>query len=163
MSIKIIRDDFTPYLQSLNKKSSNSGLKPFLTAQMPEMKKNEQEMFRRQVFFNGFYEEDWQPLKVSTIKRRTIKQTWYGAAQSTLKETMHLFYNLLNFSTGLNQGQPAARLRVSSGQHPSGETYKQIAQKHQDGLGSWMPARPVYSWLLSTQDKVFDNLIRHMF
>ena len=156
MALTIQKDTFTPFVNGILSRSSNTQMKGFLNRQRSEMEHNESEMFRRQVFFNGFFEESWTDLAVATIKMRRQKGTWKGMADSILKEHNLLFYKLLDFSTGVRAGSPIARLTVGQGTHSySKESYKKIAKKHQDGLGVNLPARPVYSWLKRTQDTIF--------
>lgn len=156
MSIRIIKNEWEPFVNGILSRSSNTQMKGFLNRQRNEMEHNEAEMFRRQVFFNGFFEESWVDLSVNTIKLRRQKGTWKGMAESILKEHNLLFYKLLDFSTGMRAGSPIARLTVGQGTHSySKESYNKIANKHQEGLGVNLPARPVYSWLKRTQDTVF--------
>jgi hypothetical protein len=163
MSFKVSKDTFTPFIKDLTKKASQPKLKGFLTSQRNEMERNETEMFRRQVYFTGFYEADWEPLAVATVKNRTKKGTWHGSADSILKEYRLLMYKLLNFGLRTNGNSLIARLFVGTGSHSySRESYKSIAKKHQEGFGVNLPKRPVYSWLLSSQKTIFNNFIKHI-
>jgi len=91
------RDTFSPELQKYKKRASAGELRAYLGSTSVGMlfRRNIDEAFRQQIYFNGIATENWRDLKQSTIFKRQKRKNWRGMSESIHKETLELMQRLL--------------------------------------------------------------------
>jgi hypothetical protein len=146
------QDTFTPMIDKMLKNAKSTAMRSFMQTQTPILKQNVDESFRRQVYFGGT-EQPWDALATYTKTKRMIKGTWYGEANSTLKETFRMFNRIKAGGSVGKTATGAFFARLS--------TTDRIALIHQYGNDK-IPKRPPYSLLAETQVKLVTNAVKFL-
>lgn len=83
---EVTKDTFTPYLNELCQRFSDSGMKTFMESQVPTMVNNVHECFNKEVYFDGTTIRNQPSHSPFTEELRKKKETWHGSGRSMLKE-----------------------------------------------------------------------------
>ncbi len=166
VEVQIKDDTFTPFMKQLKSRLSGGQLSGHLKDQEQVFYTNLHRSFREQIYGTDQTEQKWQDLKDVTVKKRIKRGNWKGMANSILKETLNLYWELArHFKVGKEVGGYYAKLFAPSTSHTgykgkSGLSFNDLARTHQYGTNK-IPARPPFSFLLETREKLINNFLSY--
>lgn len=155
MKIRIEKDNITPYLRALEKKTKGTEIRSFLGRQFLVLRKNINENFHRKEYRTASGMKKWAPLMDSTEKRRKRAGTWRGN-QSILFETGRMW------SSAWSDRRVSARSGVYSLSVGPSASERHKFRKHQyTGVGKKGTIRPPYSIRLSTERLLMKKTMKY--
>jgi hypothetical protein len=165
IEVKIVNDTFSPFVKDLKSRVSGSQMSGFMKSQENVLYNNVTRSFKEQIYGTDSTENKWVDLKNSTVKRREKRGTWRGMSGSILKETFVFLHEMRrHFKSGKDSDGYYAKLQAPSIVHTSAGGSKistnKLAEIHQYGYGK-IPARPPYSFLMETRDKLVNNFLNY--